>query len=367
MKIERSEMAPTASRPLATCLFAGATAFFALTVAAPVLAQEQCKDYKVVRGDTLSKIAKNADVRGGFQALFNANSDVLSNPNVIEVGQLLKIPCADGALPVDTAAVARAASKPVVTTSQPTRPLRVITGSGYAPFTDEKLKNGGALFEMVERAIEEGNPDQEFNVSFVNDWGSHLDTLLPTGAIDATFPWFRPDCSKLQYLSEASAYRCTQFNHSDPLYEALVGYYTVKGGQYEGAQSYADIKGSRVCRPEAWFTFDLEAEQLMPPNVELVRPVPQNGCWELLMDGKVDIVTLDALPAEEDYRELGLAGQVVHLDSLTSKQTMHVFVDKNNAFANEALPIINDGLNKLRLSGEWFKIVQDGIIETIEN
>ena len=340
-----------------------------LTSASTAQAQEACSEYTVVRGDTLSQIARRANIPGGFQILFNANSNVLSNPNLVEIGQVLQIPCADGSLPsaASQGIAQTAATQPVVTTSTPDRPLRIITGSGYAPFTDEGLENGGALFEMVELAIQNGNPDQEFSINFVNDWGAHLDSLLPTGAMDMTFPWFRPDCSKVEFLSEASAYRCTQFNHSEPLYDALVGYYTREGGEYAQAQTYEEIQGSRVCRPEAWFTFDLEAQQLMPPNVELIRPVDQAGCWPLLMNGEVDIVTLDALPAEEDYRELGLEGQIAHLDALATKQTMHVFVDKNNAFANEALPIINAGLEELRLSGEWFRLVREGILETVEN
>lgn len=340
----------------------------ALLGASPAQAQEQCKSYTIVRGDTLSQIAERARVRGGFQILFNANSDVLSNPNAVEVGQVLQIPCADGAVAAAAKPVRPTqAARPTPVTTTPDRPLRIITGSGYAPFTDEGLEGGGALTIMVNRAVSEGNPDQEFSINFVNDWGAHLDSLLPTGAMDMTFPWFRPDCSKVEFLSEASAMRCTQFNHSEPLYDALVGFYALNGSPYATATTYAELRGATLCRPEAWFTFDLEAEQLMPPNVKLVRPVPQNGCWQLLVDGEVDIITLDALPAEEDYRELGLADQVVNIDALASKQTLHVFVDKNNAFANEALPIVNAGLEKLRLSGEWFNIVRNSILETVEN
>lgn len=351
-------------------LMAGAALSVCLLGAAPAVAQEQCATYTIVSGDTLSQIASRAQVRGGFQILFNANSDVLRNPNIVEVGQVLQIPCADGSLPNATSARASAtapASTPTPVTSTPNRPLRIVTGSGYAPFTDEGLEGGGALTLMVNRAISEGNPDQDFNINFVNDWGSHLDSLLPIGAMDATFPWFKPDCTKVEFLSPASANRCTAFNHSEPLYDALVGYYTLNGSEYVNATSYADLRGAKICRPEAWFTFDLEAQQLMPPNVELIRPVPQDGCWQLLIDGEVDIVTLDALPAEEDYRELGLSAQVTNLETLASKQTMHVFVSKDNEFANEALPIINAGLEELRLSGEWFEIVQAGILETVDN
>ena len=332
-------------------------------------AQEACSSYAVQAGDTLSQIAARGDVAGGFQTLFDANRNVLANPNRIEIGQVLTIPCADGSLPLSatSTSTASASTAPAPTTAEPDRALRIVTASGYAPFTDESLPGGGLITQMVNRSMELGNPDQEYNLIFINDWGSHLETLLPTGAVDMVFPWFKPDCDKVENLSPASAFRCTDFNHSAPFYEALVGYYTLKGSTYENVGSYAELQGARLCRPEAWFTFDLEAEGLMPPNVEFTRPVPQDGCWQLLMDGEIDVITLDALPAEEDYRELGLADKVAKIEALTSAQTLHIFVAKDNQFANDALPIINAGLEELRLSGEWFNIVREGVKETVEN
>jgi nucleoid-associated protein YgaU len=50
-------------------------------------------EYTVVSGDTLSKIAKRfyGDA-GHYHAIFNANTDQLSDPDSIEVGQSLKLP-----------------------------------------------------------------------------------------------------------------------------------------------------------------------------------------------------------------------------------------------------------------------------------
>ncbi len=364
-KVTNKKLVFTSSTSFAA-VFAAAAGFMMIG-ADQVQAQEECTNYTVVRGDTLSVIASAADVSGGFQILFNANTDILDSPNRLEIGQVLKIPCADGSLPSGTARAVATSTAPAPTTSEPTRALRIVTASGYAPFTDETLPGGGLLTQMVDRSMELGNPDQEYNLTFINDWGSHLETLLPTGAVDMVFPWFRPNCDRVENLSPKSAERCTLFNHSEPFYEALVGYYALAGSEYAGATTPEELMGSRLCRPEAWFTFDLEADGLMPPNTSLTTTVDQNGCWQLLLDGEVDVITLDALPAEEDYRELGLEGQIVKLEGLTSAQTLHVFVSKDNQFANDALPIINAGLEELRLSGEWFTIVREGIKETVEN
>ncbi len=348
-------------------LAVAAAAGFTTLTAEQAQAQQQCSSYTIVRGDTLSGIATAADVRGGFRTLFDANSNILASPNLLEVGQVIAIPCADGSLPSSAVRVVPASTAPAPVTSTPSRPLRIATATDYAPFTDEDLPGGGMITRMVERSMQLGNPDQEFDIIFINDWGSHLETLLPTGAVDMAFPWFRPDCDRVENLGPSSAYRCTEFNHSDPFYEIIVDYYTLNGSEYANAQSTDDLFGARVCRPEAWFTFDLEAAQLVEPNITYVTTVAQDGCFQLLQNGEVDVVTYDALPAEEDMRSAGMVDAVTTLEPLRGTVSSHIFVSKDNAFANEALPIINAGLEELRLSGEWFNIVRESIQETVEN
>jgi LysM repeat protein len=49
--------------------------------------------WEVKAGDTLSKIAKSAyDNAGAYMHIFNANTNILKDPNQIQVGQKLVIP-----------------------------------------------------------------------------------------------------------------------------------------------------------------------------------------------------------------------------------------------------------------------------------
>ncbi|WP_235861704.1 transglycosylase family protein [Tersicoccus phoenicis] len=50
------------------------------------------KTYTVQAGDTLSQIAQKLGVKGGWQALADANLGTVSNPNLIFVGQSLNLP-----------------------------------------------------------------------------------------------------------------------------------------------------------------------------------------------------------------------------------------------------------------------------------
>ncbi|MET3809362.1 transglycosylase family protein [Arthrobacter sp. UYEF3] len=48
--------------------------------------------YTVQSGDNLSKIAKQLNIHGGWQALADANAATISNPDLVLVGQVLQLP-----------------------------------------------------------------------------------------------------------------------------------------------------------------------------------------------------------------------------------------------------------------------------------
>jgi LysM repeat protein len=50
------------------------------------------KNVTVKAGDTLSELAQALGVKGGWQALYQANTSIVKNPNLIYVGQVLNLP-----------------------------------------------------------------------------------------------------------------------------------------------------------------------------------------------------------------------------------------------------------------------------------
>ena len=61
-----------------------------VVVSAPVTVKSNPNgDYTVVAGDSLSKIAQQQNVQGGWKTLFEKNKDFISDPDLILVGQKL--------------------------------------------------------------------------------------------------------------------------------------------------------------------------------------------------------------------------------------------------------------------------------------
>ncbi|WP_255752900.1 LysM peptidoglycan-binding domain-containing M23 family metallopeptidase [Kitasatospora sp. A2-31] len=114
-----------AAKPQQTATWTGATSVDAAPAAAAQPAAEAAapaapaaapveESYKVVSGDTLSKIADAKDVQGGWKALYEHNRSVVgSNPNLIFPGQKLALGT-KAAAPAEAAKPAAPAAKPQV-------------------------------------------------------------------------------------------------------------------------------------------------------------------------------------------------------------------------------------------------------------
>ena len=332
-------------------------------------AQEACTAYSVKQGDTLGNIANAAYGSFDYQAIFNANRNRINNPNTIEVGTVLQLPCADGSLPgsaspreIIAQQQANQAARAVVSSSfEP--PIRIVTGNGWEPFTSESLKGGGMFSRLATTSLNRAGNAREFNLSFVDDWNAHLDTLLPLGAMDISIAWAIPDCSKVDRLSDRMARRCTELDASVPIYESVFGFFTMPGNSYETARALADLAGARICRPEGWLTFDLEEEGLVEPVISLSQPKAVDACIEMLMADEVDVVTLDVETVAANAAEAGIENKLVQNPNISSLLAMRFVTHKTNPRGRVYLAMLNRGISEMRETGEWYAIVADSLAE----
>ncbi len=332
-------------------------------------AQEACTVYSVKQGDTLALIAEAAYGTFDYQTIFNANRNQISNPNQLEVGTSLQLPCADGSLPDGSSAQEVIASQEAEQASQPRTsnafepPIKIVSGNGWAPFVGEEFGGGGMLVRLATTALNRGGNAREYNVSFVDDWAAHTDTLLPLGAFDISIAWYMPDCGKIDLLSDGMKKRCNELDGSLPIYESVVGFFSQPGNDYAEVRNYADYAGARMCRPEGWYTFDLEEQGLIEPVVTMVVTKSVNECFEMMVDGEVDVVPLEIESVAGAARELGIEDKVVQNPYLTNLLQMSFVTHKTNPRGRVYLAMLNRGLTEMRDSGEWYAIISDSLAE----
>ncbi len=340
----------------------GAVVFAAL--AATDARAETCGGtYRVQAGDSLSMIADSLykDAKK-WSAIHQQNIDKIGpRANNLTVGMKLDLLCIDG-LPVGLeggtviAAKATAVAAPVVAagTGAPVAArINLVTGDDYAPFTDRKLDKGGLITELVQRAMEAAAPAEGFAVHWVNDWDSHLGTLLEQGLVDASFPWSEPNCSLMP-----DEYRCQTFLFSDPLFEILELVYTDRQRPVTFDKD-SDLEGKTLCRMAGYSIWELDQDGrnwLKDGKIKLERPERIGDCFQMLVDGKVDAVLIDEFAGKAALKDMGLLDRVEALPRPVNLEPLNVLVHKGNPRAQEIVDTINAGLAKLKSSGDYQRI-----------
>ena len=282
---------------------------------------------------------------------------------------MLRLPCADGSLPGEASAqdvIAREAAaqeRATRTTSAFEPPIKIVSGNGWAPFVGEEFDGGGMLVRLATTALNRGGNARDHIVSFVDDWAAHTDTLLPLGAFDISIAWYLPDCAKYEMLSDGMKRRCDELDGSLPIYETVVGFFTMADNEYADVREFTDFAGARICRPEGWFTFDLEESGLAEPVIEMVITKSVDECMERMRDGEIDVVPLEIENVSRAARDLGMEGEIVQNPYLTNLLTMHFVTHKTNPRGRVYLALLNRGLTEMRESGEWYAIISSSLAE----
>lgn len=318
-------------------------------------AQSACEVYRVKPGDSLRKIALRAFGDDDYSALYQMNAgEIGRNPNLISVGMVLNVPCADGSAPSG----AFTAISPVNVDNQM---ISFVTANGYLPYTDESLEGQGIFTSLVETAMLRSNPEQQYTVTFVNDWAAHLEALLPSMAFDASFPWSQPNCGSGAALSPTEKGICETYIYSQPFYEIVEGFFARNGSGYDELIDPRDMAKARFCRPEGYPVGHFAELGIWPEADQIVHPTRVASCFELLMKGQVDVVSLDTRSAAMALQAMGLSNQVSENKNIASIVPLQVAVHRANPDAEKIINQLNAGLRQMHESGEWRALISSAL------
>jgi len=309
------------------------------------------KEYIVKSGDSLSKISNLVySDESKWDIIYYQNKQIIGDkPSNLKVGIKLLVPCLNDIK-----------FEPTTETKKRTYHIEFLAGDGFAPFKDRNSPNGGMGTEILKETMAL-LPNVSYEIDWINDFSSHLDPLLKKHKYDASYTWFKPDCSNLAKLSKQTQVRC-EFLFSKPMYKDLVVMFIRKDSNFK-LKSFKDLANKRVCRPKGYFIFDLEKavnKSKIPLN--LIQPDKVDDCFIKLVNNDVDIVSINKLTGMQSVKDLKIKDKVHSIESLTTTQEMCFIVHKSHPFAKEYIKLFNEGLDKLKKSGKLFKIQQKHLI-----
>lgn len=264
--------------------------------------QPEGQTYVVKRGDSLSRIARRFYGNSVlWQPILNANADKIQRGGrLIFPGTRLIIPNLDAAAPEIEAVVVE----------EGTPALSIVTGNDYAPFTDKNLPDGGLFTDLVRTAMGRAGYDAE--VEFL-PWDYAL-RATQKGTFKASFPWYD------------TTDRRENLWYSRPVYEVLIVVYHKTGAplQFEGID---DLDGLNLCRPAGYFDDDIR-EKVEAGQIIRTAPDTPANCFELLVEGDVDVVSLSAMVGNGEIIKLGFDEEVEVADTPLAIRPLHIVYPK---------------------------------------
>ena len=314
-----------------------------------------CGTYSVVPGDTLRLISeKYYGVRELSPIIYAANAGVIGeNPNTIEIGMELAIPCRENMqTPAPNAFLALVTPE---SRSAENMAPRFVAKSGDTPFV--RQDNSGIIPEVLTAALRAGGYQNAVNIIRPAGISDVLrESTTPNAML--SFPWAKPDCGNAAALSPQSVYVCDNYTFSDPLFEITLGIFTTANSRLAMAETAASFEGQSICVPQ-FHTSDLLVKNgIAATSANIVLAPDFRRCLAGLETGVFDAVLAD-------YQSFALmvpsGNTMVDIPAFAQKTTLHAIAYSQNPAALSVIEMANSGLKKILLSGEWFGIVNQNL------
>jgi len=329
--------------------------------------------YTVQPGDTLSHISfKLYQDASQWKEIYEANKERIQNPRVLGVGWKLIIPNlaarpgrepAVPKTPPETArpelevakaepmppvvpkpgplasadtgppAVESLPASPPLVTDGANKVITLVTGREDPPFTGEDLPQQGMLTEVVRTAFESMGYDVKFAFwEREQGWKAAQE-----GRFAGTFPYLING----EYL--------THFFYSKPLFGLLIRGFVDQKKPFR-FEDLRDLSGHVVCRPDGQDLYDLQP-LLVKRLITLKTPKTIGTCFDLLVQGKVDVVSVNEVAGQRVLHEAGLTEGVCMLDKVVSIDTVHLLFSKRIPQSEELMKQFDQALTHLEANG----------------
>ncbi|MCF6304278.1 MAG: transporter substrate-binding domain-containing protein [Rhodobacteraceae bacterium] len=231
-----------------------------------------------------------------------------------------------------------------------------VSAGVFPPFSDGGGQ--GMMTNIVRAAL--GDNEYLGNVE-VNPVSAPFDPLMASNDPDVvlSFPWINPGCENTEFLSERSTALCDNFQFSNKAFEIVMTFFVADQGGLAQATETQQFDGKNICVPEQYPISHLAEAGFVEPNVTIIRGKTVAECMGKLLSGQTDVVNADYLSVESTYAVLNSQSIIVENPSFTWIRSVHAVASNENQAGLQTLQAFNDGLSRIKESGEWAEVVQE--------
>lgn len=228
-------------------------------------------------------------------------------------------------------------------------PIQLVTGSNYAPFSDENLPKGGLATAIVLEAF------KEMGITSAISWKPWKRGFVEAqkGRYVGTFPYIPTTEREVDFL------------YSNPIFTQS---YIALSRIDESVEYsfYEDMSGKTLCRPVGYAIADKIQNMIGVLDITLFQPTNMTSCIKAVTRLKNHVVVLNRLQAEAELKKLDQTVHQIKVHYLKEKGfTLHFIVSKTLPNAQDWIDKFNFGLQKIKKTGAFEKMSREFGIEPV--
>lgn len=228
------------------------------------------------------------------------------------------------------------------------RSIRVLTGEAFAPFVDAAAPEGGLATHLVRAAFETAGLAGVVDITPDADWSGHMAQVTAAGPAALAFPRSRALCA------DAAEGACA-YVFSDPIYVAANEIYGRAGAP--APRTLGELASRRLCEVAGKGGGLVEDDRVARAVGARVAGPSIGACFEMLRDGRVDLVSANRFTARMAKEVMQLDGVIAAYPGLATAETMRLVAHRDHPDAAALIGAVNQGLSALKRSGLYGQII----------
>lgn len=211
--------------------------------------------------------------------------------------------------------------------------VKIVTGTGYPPFTTSQLKGGGKAVKLIRDVFNSAGINIELTWM---PWKRAMERSKD-GEFHAIFPYTKTE------------QRLKDFHFSTPLYNIKLFMYVKVEDSHLSLNDFFS-KNKRVCWPVGYNMQDMSKLQ-KKYGLKLIRPADMKTCFLMLHKKRVDSVHSNNYLATSLLQQLGLT-KIRPINDIISRRKLHILFPKKLKSSKELQLRFNKSLKKLTELGK---------------